>query len=207
MVQELARECRIARAAASLSQAMVGRALGVSRERISRFERGDDVDPGFLFLVRLFAVLGMSLTARAWPDGSPRRDAVHGYLLSAFANVLHPELGWRIEVPLPASRDRRAWDAMITIGQTRIGVEAETQLRDGQALQRRLNLKMRDGGVDHLLLVVSDTRSNRAFLRWWAAEVRGDLPGGSTELLDALRAGRDPGKSGIVLLKVGRTTG
>ena len=46
LIADLAREFRIARVNVGLSQAEVGRALGVSRERISRFERGADTDPG-----------------------------------------------------------------------------------------------------------------------------------------------------------------
>ena len=71
------------------------------------------------------------------------------------------------------TQDQRAWDAVITTvaqagdGRPRrclIGVEAETRLRDLQALQRRLALKRRDGGVDRVILLVADTRSNRAIL-------------------------------------------
>jgi len=199
---DLAREARLARTNAGLSQAEVGRAIGVSREKVSRFERGADTDPGLLFLSRLFATLGMSLTARAWPDGSPRRDQGHANVLRALARLLHPSAGWLTEVLLPTPGDRRAWDAVIAIGAIRIGVEAETRPRDGQDLQRRLRLKLRDGGVDYLLLVLSDTRSNRLFLRSWATEVATDFPTPAADMLAALREGRDPGGSGVLLLKV-----
>ncbi len=202
MLDELAREARLARVTAGLSQADVGRAIGVSRETVSRLERGAFANPGVLFLTRLFRVLGMSLTARAWPDGSPRRDVAHAAVLTILQRSVHPSVRWRTEVLFPNPGDRRVWDAVASIGQTRIGIEVETRVRDGQELQRRLNAKRRDGAVDHVLLVLADTRSNRAFLRTWREEISQDLPGRSEDILDALRNGRDPGTSGIVLVKV-----
>ncbi len=54
--------------------------------------------------------------------------------------------------------DRRAWDARIVVGGRRAGCEAEMQLLDLQALERRLALKLRDGDVEILLLVVAEHR-------------------------------------------------
>jgi hypothetical protein len=78
-------------------------------------------------------------------------------------------------------------------------VDAETRIRDVQALERRTALKRRDTGTDRVILLIADTRSNRAIL----ASLRGSLihdalPG--TTILAALKSGRDPGGSGIVLL-------
>ena len=42
--------------------------------------------------------------------------------------------------------------------------EAETVLDDVQALERRLALKVRDGGVDGVILVIADTARNRRAL-------------------------------------------
>ena len=78
-------------------------------------------------------------------------------------------------------------------------VEAETVLDDLQATDRRLGLKLRDGGEDHLILLVADTRRNRRVL----AAVSGtfaDLPVRTREIVAALKRGDDPGAGGIVLL-------
>jgi hypothetical protein len=79
-------------------------------------------------------------------------------------------------------------------------VEAETAIDDGQALQRRLALKRRDGGVDELIPLVANTPRNRLSI----AAVRGglisDLPLDSRHILPALAAGQAPSGSGIVLL-------
>ena len=88
---------------------------------------------------------------------------------------------------------------MITVGRTRIGVEAETRPRDAQELQRRLALKRRDGGVDHMILLLSDTRSNRIFLRVAGSSLAADFPVPGRAALRALSEGGDPGGSAIVV--------
>ena len=108
-------------------------------------------------------------------------------------------LGWSTEVALPMPGDLRAWDAVIRGAGWTIGVEAETVLDHIQALERRLALKRRDGGVDHLILLVAHTARNRLALAG-APAAFADLPLRTREILVALRSGRDPGDSGIVIL-------
>ena len=65
---------------------------------------------------------------------------------------------------MPIAGDLRAWDAVITLAGRRAGCEAETAgLTDIQALERRLALKLRDGDVDVLILVVADTATIAPF--------------------------------------------
>lgn len=92
----------------------------------------------------------------------------------------------------PAFADRRAWDLVLVIDQRRIGVEAETRLRDVQALLRRLALKRRDGNVDRLLLVVNDTVHNRRTLAEVSAVLLDAFPGTPRHAFRALRLGRLP---------------
>lgn len=82
----------------------------------------------------------------------------------------------------------------------RIAAEAETGPRDGQELQRRLALKRRDGGVDHVVLLLSDTHANREFLKEYGPMLRVDFPLSHRALAEAVRDGRDPGGSGIMVL-------
>jgi hypothetical protein len=96
--------------------------------------------------------------------------------------------------------DHRAWDALIGVGAIRIGVEAESRAHDAQALQRRLALKRRDGGVDHVLLLLSNTRHNREFLRACGPGFLSDFPVNGRDALARLARGEDPGGSAIVLL-------
>jgi hypothetical protein len=105
-------------------------------------------------------------------------------------------------VPLPILGDLRAWDAVWTHRATglRIHVEAETRLGDVQALLRRLALKRRDGGVARLVLVVADTRTDRAVVRAAAAELAGAFPAEIRQAMVGLRAGTDPGADVMLLL-------
>jgi hypothetical protein len=112
----------------------------------------------------MLAVVGLDLSVRAYPGGPPLRDDAHRQLLIRFRALLPPGTAWRTEVPLPLPGDQRAWDALMTLWGRRVGVEAEMRPTDVQALERKLTLKLRDGGVDRLVLVLADTRSNRHFL-------------------------------------------
>jgi len=106
----------------------------------------------------------------------------------------------RTEVPVGPAGDLRAWDAIVQIGHEIIAIEAETRLRDLQALERRLALKMRDGGIGVLILLVSATRSNRRILSVHREALRGLAPLDSREVLGALRRGHAPKASGLVIL-------
>ncbi len=149
------------------------------------------------------AVVGLDLTIRTYPAGDPIRDRAQLALIERFRRRLHPSIRWRTEVPIPLPGDLRAWDGE-AIGRMphpwRVRVEAETRLADGQALARRLGLKVRDDPGGHVVLVVSDTRANRLALGTIRAGSRELLPLGTREILKALAAGREPSGSGIVVL-------
>jgi hypothetical protein len=79
-------------------------------------------------------------------------------------------------------------------------VEAETRITDGQALERKLALKVRDDPEGHLVLLVADTRTNRRALLGLRAGLRTMLPGSAREVLTALGAGREPPASAILMM-------
>ena len=79
-------------------------------------------------------------------------------------------------------------------------MEAETRARDSQALERRLALKLRDGGVDHVILLLADTRNDRAFVRGLGAGFRDAFPVPGRVAIARLSAGEDPRGSAIILL-------
>lgn len=199
-VHELGRELREARLAHGLSQAEVARAVGFSQPEVSRLERGLVPHASIVDIARLLSTVGLELNARAYPSGQPLRDAAHIRLLSSLRSWLHPTLTWRTEVPLPIDRDLRAWDGFITGPAFRIGVEAETRVRDLQALARRIGLKQRDSNVEHVILLLAGTRWNRGLVRTYAADLAAQFPGTSGDVIAALYAGRDPGASCVILL-------
>ncbi|MFV2064725.1 MAG: helix-turn-helix domain-containing protein [Chloroflexota bacterium] len=195
----LGQEIRIARLSHDLSQSSAGRAIAMSTSAWSRMERGAAQGLSLSDLTRALAVVGLSLNVRAYPGGQPLRDQAHLQLLARFRQKLGAAAQWRTEVPMPNPGDLRAWDALVLLPSARIGIEAETRARDAQGLQRRLALKRRDGGVDHLFLLLADTRHNRAFLRVVGEGFLADFPLDGRTALKRLAPGEDPGGSAIVL--------
>jgi hypothetical protein len=148
----------------------------------------------------MLSVVGLELSARAFPGGSPMRDAGHAALLGRFRTVLHPSLGWGVEVPLPRPGDQRAWDGLVRGSDWRYGAEAETHPTDGQALARRLELKARDGGVDGVILILPASRHARDFLAAAGDLLAPVFPVPGRRAIELLRAGVDPGGNTIVIL-------
>lgn len=192
-------ELRSARLTAGLSQLDVASALGLSRSQYSRLERG--LAPLDLEVLSLaFAVLGMDLTARAYPSGDAIRDAASQALLERLHRRCYPSIRWRTEVPLPMAGDLRAWDATGVAPAFGFAVEAETRLRDLQAQERRWSLKQRDGGFERLIVLVADTRANREVVRLHADWVANRFPVPGRRALELLAAGIDPGGDSLILL-------
>jgi len=166
----------------------------------SRIEARRTRDLGIVRIATMLAVVGLDLSARAFPGGSPLRDAGHAVLLARFRHRLHRSLGWGVEVPLPVVGDLRAWDGFVRGRTWSYGVEAETHPTDAQGLIRRLELKVRDSGVSGVLLVMPVTRHTRSFLAaagdlLWAA-----FPVSGQRALESLAAGVDPGGSSIIVI-------
>jgi hypothetical protein len=146
------------------------------------------------------AMLGLDIPLRAYPNGDAVRDAAQLALLARFRAQLPANVRHRTEVPLGIGGDRRAWDEVVQAVDWSLAVEAETRIRDVQALNRRIALKCRDGGVDRVLLLVADTRHNRHVLRLAADEFAAAFPIRGRDALEALLAGRRPAGSSVVLL-------
>jgi transcriptional regulator with XRE-family HTH domain len=197
---ELGRELREARLAAGLSQARLGRAAGIHASTVGRIERAEIVSASVQRFAELFALVGQELAARGYPVGPPIRDRGQVGLLTRFRARVRGEWLWRFEVPSGGAGDLRAWDAVLTHGQARVAVEAETRLGDIQALMRRIEIKCRDSGMDRVLLVVADTRSNRAAVAAAGAILESRFRMSATAAWAALRLGRDPGGSAILLV-------
>ena len=200
VLSEVTGEIRRARIDRGLSQTDVGRATGLSASQVSRIERGLVDRVGVRQLSMLLAVVGLDLSMRAFPRGNPIRDAAHAALIERLRTRLHVSLRLRTEVPMPARGDLRGWDGLIVGNTWSEPVEAETRPTDLQAAQRRLALKLRDSGFDHVLLLLLDSRHNRALLRDYRAPLAEAFPVPGLRTLELLAAGVDPGGSSIVLL-------
>ena len=192
-------ELRDERLAAGLSQSHVAEVAGLTQSRISRTERGRRLPPRLDELGVHCAALGLRLSVKAYPEGMPVRDVAQLRLLQRLRLQLHSELGWKTEVMVGGLRDERAWDAVI-FGPQKVGVDAETRLRDMQALQRKVESKWRDSGVSRVVLLVAATRHNRAVLREFRAALASTFSLETAAVMKALRAGEALPANGIVVL-------
>lgn len=192
---------------ASLSQEEVSSAASMSRAQYGRIERARSPEVSLVTVARIGAVLGLDTSLRFYPHADPIRDAAHAALLERLHARCHPSLDWRTEVPFPRTGDLRAWDAVIggfrmphDRAYRRCAVEAETRPVDVQALDRKLALKERDGGADWLILLLADTRHNRALLHGHGPSLRARFPRDGRRVLELLAAGVDPGGNAIIVL-------
>ena len=199
-LRRVGEDIRIARVGLGLSLASVAASADVSAAQVSRIERGDAPNVPYVDVARLCGTVGLDLGSRTYPSGRSVRDAGHVALLADFAALLHPSLRWDTEVPLPIAGDQRAWVGLIRGAGWRYAAEAETAPRDGQALVRRLQLKLRDGDVDGLILLVRDTRTTREFLEVAEPELRAMFPMSTRTILGALRRGAPPPGNGVVVV-------
>jgi transcriptional regulator with XRE-family HTH domain len=201
LVERIGSELRSTRIALGHSQRFVAGAAGTSPSRLGRIERGEVRDPSLAVICRVARVLGLSLSLQLYPAGSPARDAGQLRLIDRFAAILARPLGLRREVVLPGHGELRAWDAHVTAPDGVAAMDAEVRLGDVQALERRLRAKLRDDPrVVVLILVVARTRHNVEVLSRHREALRDLLPLDSATILRALRAGRLPPASGILVV-------
>jgi transcriptional regulator with XRE-family HTH domain len=199
LVRELAEAVREARIGLGLSLVRVGELVGASRSKLWRLENGKTTKLDLVAAAQLCQVLGLDLSLKTYPTGAPVRDAGHIRVMDRMAHET-PKIRWSREHTLPIVGDLRAWDMFARVEDVSIGVTAETKFRDEQSLLRRERTKMRDSGVERMILLLSDTRANRAVLAEIRESLREEFPLDTREVLTALRGGRDPGASGIVVL-------
>jgi transcriptional regulator with XRE-family HTH domain len=192
-------ELRVARAGSGLSQRTLASMSGRSHATIGRIERGATRTLDIMFLATVAAIVGLDLRVSLFPSGSPVRDAAHLALISRFRARVSALLRWRTEVPMPITGDLRSADVVIDGPEIDAMVEAETRLDDLQALDRRLATKQRDLGSTRLILLVADTRHNRAVLAAHP-EFRARFPVSTRACLMALAEARDPGGDALVVL-------
>lgn len=195
----VADELRDARLAAGVGQAQVAQRAGLTQSQVSRTERSDGRAPHIDDLATHAAALGLRLSIKLYPDGSPVRDAAQLRLIGKLRDIIGDGFIVRTEVLAGGRGDLRAWDVVLD-GPIQIAIDAETRLHDIQALQRRLELKRRDSRMPRVILLVAASRHNRSVLREHREALSSTLPLDSANVLEALREGRAPEASGILVL-------
>lgn len=198
-LREIGSEFRERRLELGLSQLYVATACRTSRPRYTRIEAGRVLTLSVPEIHRIAGVLGLDAAIRLYPGGLPLRDGGQVRRLHRLLELASPPLSHRTEVPVRAEGGGglKAWDAMLFGHDKRTAIELEMRLHDIQAGERRLALKRRDDPVDHVLLVIADTKHNRRVL----AEIPAfaDLPRlPRRDVVAALRGGEHPG-TGMIL--------
>ena len=197
---EIGREIRNARMDAGASLRTAATRAEMSHAHLGRIERGVVPELTIEQLSRACSSVGLQLVVRAVPGTGAALDAGQLAVLGRLRRHLPTWVRVRTEVPMPLSGDRRAWDAVLGLEPTDLPVEAEARVRDLQALERRSALKLRDSDFVHMVLLVSDTLHNRRLLDLHREDLRQFFPLDSRAILAALRRGRTPPASGIVVL-------
>ncbi len=157
--------------------------------------------PGFEGLCRAARAVGLKPAFRLFPTGEPVVDAPQLAVLARLQRTLAVPLRSNREVGLPIAGDLRAWDLRVTDGRSTASIDAEARLDDVQAVARRVALKTRDDpdcGV--VILVLNRTSHNRHVLAEHREALRSQFPLDGGAILRALRAGRIPAASGILLV-------
>jgi len=201
IVSRLLSEFVVARQEAGLSQRSVAQLTGISQTELSRIEHLQTIDRlSVVDLAALASVVGRELGANLYPAGEPIRDAGHQVLIRRFRALLNDS--WRVaaEVPLPMAGERRAWDLLLRIPLQLVGVEAETKIRDVQALVRRIREREREGGADVIVIVLSESAHNRHVLSQLLEALGPRYSTPPRSVLRALREGRPLAGGGVVLV-------
>lgn len=198
--RKLGAELRTHRRRAGWSQRRLGQTAGCSHMTVSRIEAGRADGTSLELYGRLFAVLGGRLSVKVYPDGDPVRDEAQLRTGARLRAQTAQPIGVRTEVSLGIPNDLRAWDQVLHVPDDWVPVEVETRLEDLQGLEREIELKMRDGGADRVILLVADTERNRRILREHREVLRARFPLDTREALAYLRAGRLPPVGAVIVL-------
>ena len=143
------------------------------------------------------------MRVRAYPGPVPMRDAGQLKLMRTFRERIHSDLRMELEVPV-APGDQRAWDGVITRfaddPTAWLPAEFDSVVADFQAQVRRITLKAEATGSNCVLWVVAATRRNRAAIREARSILADTFPVNARTALRALRQGRHPGGSSLIMI-------
>jgi transcriptional regulator with XRE-family HTH domain len=186
-----------------ISQRSLAAELGWSQPRTWRFE-ANEVPISVVALSEMASLLGMELSVGLYDIGDPIRDKGQQALGRRFDIIPAPVWRSTAETLLPNPGDQRSWDRLLrlTTSDTRhlVGADLESRIRDIQALVRRTRMRERDGGVDVILLVVSDSATNRSLVGQLRESLGPDYQTPPRAILAALRRGIPLPGSGVILI-------
>lgn len=199
-LRRLINELRDERQLAGLSQRALANQLGISQAELSRLEQFGFSAVPLIRLSEMASVLGLELSASLHRKGDAVRDSGQQAAVKRILECVSPAYVVSREALLPNVGDQRSWDILLRLESLLVGVEVETRVRDMQALVRRIRERERDGGVDDVLLVLSDTSHNRELVGQLTEALGPRFRTPPKLILAALRAGRPLPGSGVILI-------
>jgi transcriptional regulator with XRE-family HTH domain len=203
LMARMLNELRLRRSTLSVSQAQMAQELGVSQAQLWRIEAGQIGDLTVVRLAEMASVLGLEPSITLHDVDDPIHDKGQQPLARRFEALLAPVWSVTSEALLPMPGDRRAWDKLLRLRGPEpclVGADLETRIRDIQALVRRTRLRERDGGVDHILIVLSASATNRRLVDDLRDALGPEYATPPRRILAALRAGRPLPGSGVLLI-------
>ena len=191
-------EFRLIRLRTGVSQAAVGRAIGVDRATICRIEAGRP-SVADQIRARAAAVLGADFRLGIYPDAAPLiHDAAHARLVEALLRLRHPSWHARVEAPVPGP-GRRSTDLRLDRGGETVLLEVETRVHALEAIIREGEDKRSAVTVDaapaadgepgrrvHVVLVLPPTRHHRALVAAHPGTIRAAFPASTADIRRAL---------------------
>lgn len=197
-------EVKLARVTSGMTRQHVANRAGVSWATEVRVELGDP-HLGLETMCAVADAVGLDLVLRVYPGNQPGlRDT--GQLMLAEQLVVQAHAAWQPQIELPIGTHGESIDVALFGAEEIIDAEIERMAADYQNQFRRADRKRAMLAAQHrrpvqLVLVVEDTRRNRAALAPHLALIKTALPAGSREVLGSLRSGQPLGRDGLLWLR------
>lgn len=205
-ILEIGREVALARANRGLTRRAAARLARVAPSTQRRIESGDpsvQLDT----LARVTSAVGLKLWMRAYPLGGPSlRDSGQLAIASWVQAVVPSSTTVKLEAPVG---EGRAIDVVLFTAGEIVAIEIERLLVDFQAQFRAADAKRSALAAEHtrpvrLVMIVADTHRNRLAVSSHDTLIRSALPGGTRQVVAALRSGRSLGRDGLAWVRPSR---
>lgn len=200
-------EVKLARVTQAMTRQQVANLAGVAWSTEVRVELGDP-NLGVETLCAVAEAVGLDLVLRAF-QGTPPRLRDTGQLELAQQLVAQASTAWQPQIELLIGQHGESIDLAFFGPAEILATEVERMATDYQNQYRRADRKRQALAAQHrrpvrLVLVIEDTRRNRAAVAPHLALIKTALPAGSREVLRALRSGQPLGRDGCLWVRSSR---
>ena len=195
------RELLDARVLLGISQRTLAQELGCSQANLWRMEANKS-EVTITRLSEMASLLGLELSMGLHELGDPLRDKGQQVVGKRFEGLLSTNWFVTSEALLPSGICAHGTSCSLkpTRARRHSWADLESRIRDIQALVRRTRLRERDGGVDRILMVCSDSATNRRLVAQLREALGPEYATTPRAILRALRDGTELPGSGVILV-------